>query len=95
MDIQKQLEENLRDIESDGVRIVFDGERESIFKYFGNIGILTILAVFIIYMILLIQFSSFSMPFIIMATIPLSAIGSILDYTFLNSLCHSHPCWVW
>lgn len=76
--IQKQVEEKLGIMELGDVKVVFDGERESIFKYFGNIGILAILAVFVIFMILLIQFGSFSQPFIIMATIPLSAIGSIL-----------------
>ncbi len=76
--IQKQVEEKLDTMELGDVRVVFDGERESILKYFGNIGILAILAVFVIFMILLIQFGSFSQPFVIMATIPLSAVGSIL-----------------
>jgi multidrug efflux pump subunit AcrB len=87
VDIQKQLEEKLKTMDLGDVRIVFDGERESILKYFGNIGFLTILAVFVIYMILLIQFGSFSQPFVIMATIPLSAVGSVLGlYLFKQPL---------
>ncbi len=78
VDIQKKLEESLHEMELGNMKVVFDGERESIFKYFGNIGVLAILAVFVIYLILLIQFRSFAQPFVIMATIPLSAIGSVI-----------------
>jgi multidrug efflux pump subunit AcrB len=78
VDIQRQTEEKLKEMDLGDVKIVFDGERESIMKYFGNIGVLAVLAVFVIFMILMIQFGSFSQPFIIMATIPLSAVGSIL-----------------
>lgn len=87
VEIQKQLEEKLELMDLGDARVVFDGERESIMKYFGNIGFLTILAIFVIYMVLLIQFGNFSQPFIIMATIPLSAAGSILGlYLFKQPL---------
>jgi multidrug efflux pump subunit AcrB len=86
-DIQKQLENRLEEIELGDVEVVFDGERESIFKYFGDIGILAIFAVFVIYMILLIQFRSFAQPFVVMATIPLSVIGSVIGlYLFRQPL---------
>lgn len=87
VDIQKQLEEKLATMDLGDVKVVFDGERESILKYFGNIGFLAIVAVFVIYMVLLIQFGNFSHPFVIMATIPLSAAGSVLGlYLFKQPL---------
>lgn len=84
VNIQKQMEEKLKTMDLGDIKVVFDGERESIMKYFGNIGILTVLAIFVIYMILLIQFGSFSQPFVIMVTIPLSAVGSILGLYLFN-----------
>ncbi|NLM10807.1 MAG: efflux RND transporter permease subunit [Clostridiaceae bacterium] len=78
VDIQKQVEGELENTDLGEARVIFDGERESIFKYFGNIGVLGIMAVFIIYLLLLIEFGNFSQPFIIMVTIPLSSIGSII-----------------
>jgi len=78
IDIQKQVKEKLKEMDLGDVKVVFDGELESIMKYFGNIGILAVLAVFVIFLILLIQFRSFAQPFIIMANIPLSAVGSVL-----------------
>jgi len=78
VDIQRQVEKELESIELGDVRVVFDGERESIVKYFGNIGVLGVMAVFIIYLLLLVEFGNFSHPFIIIGTIPLSSIGSII-----------------
>jgi multidrug efflux pump len=87
VDIQNQVKEKLDTMDLDKVKVIFDGERESIIKYFGNIGTLAIIAVFIIYLILLIQFGNFSQPFVIMVTIPLSAIGSIVGlYLFRQPL---------
>mgnify|MGYP000918988640 FL=1 len=87
VDIQKQVERALRNHDLGEVRVVFDGERESIVKYFGNIGVLGIMAVFVIYLLLLIEFGNFSHPFIIMVTIPLSSVGSIIGlYLFRQPL---------
>lgn len=78
VEVQKQVEKALENIDLGDVKVVFDGERESIIKYFGNIGVLGIMAVFIIYLMLLVEFGNFSHPFIIMVTIPLSAVGSVI-----------------
>ncbi|MDK2820982.1 MAG: hypothetical protein PWP31_947 [Clostridia bacterium] len=83
--IENKLEnEILPKIDTAGVKIDFDGERESISENFGIVGILAILAVFLIYVILVIQFNSFIQPLVILVTIPLSLIGSILGLYIFN-----------
>lgn len=85
--IQQILAERLKDMELEGVRVVFDGEKEKIAEHFGNIGTSSIIAVILVYVILMIQFYSFSQPIIILVTIPLSAIGSVVGlYTFRQPL---------
>jgi len=70
--------EILKKIDTSQVQITFDGERENIGKNFSALKILAIIAIGIIYIILMIQFRSFLQPLIILATIPLSLIGSII-----------------
>ncbi|WP_432402776.1 efflux RND transporter permease subunit [Wukongibacter sp. M2B1] len=83
--IENKLEnEILPNINTTGVKIQFDGERESISKNFGIVGILAMFAIFIIYVILVIQFNSFIQPIVIMVTIPLSLIGSIIGLYLFN-----------
>lgn len=65
-------------MDTSGVNIAFDGEREMITKYFGVAGGLAVLAILLIYVTLVIQFGSFLQPVIILMTIPLSLIGSVL-----------------
>lgn len=77
VDIEGVLEEKLKDASIGNVSIVFDGEREKIIQYFGDLGVSLIFAVLLVYIILLFQFRSFLQPFIILVTIPLSVIGSI------------------
>lgn len=77
VDITKKLEEKLKEADLGNVHVVFDGEREKISEYFGDLGISAIFAVLMVYLILLFQFSSFLQPLIILVTIPLSVIGSI------------------
>ncbi len=71
-------------LDQTGVQVTFDGERESIQKYFGVAGGLAVLAILLIYVTLVIQFDSFLQPVIILMTIPLSLIGSILGLYFLH-----------
>ncbi|SHI79743.1 efflux RND transporter permease subunit [Lutispora thermophila] len=78
VDIERKLEEKLKETDMGDVSIVFDGEREKIVQYFGDLGVSMIFAVILVYIILLFQFRSFLQPFIILVTIPLSVIGSIL-----------------
>ncbi|MFZ5969501.1 MAG: efflux RND transporter permease subunit [Bacillota bacterium] len=75
--IQKNLVEKLEDMATDDVEIVFDGEKEKINENFGNMGTSSIMALLLIYGILLVQFNSFTQPFIILLTVPMSVIGSI------------------
>ena len=77
VDIERSLEEKLKDADIGNVSIVFDGEREKIMQYFGDLGVSAVFAVLLVYIILLFQFKSFLQPFIILLTIPLSVIGSI------------------
>lgn len=83
--IENMIEfEILPKLDTTGVNIYFDGERESIDKYFGIVGILALFAVFIIYVILVIQFNSFLQPMVILITIPLSIIGSVIGLFSLS-----------
>ncbi|WP_372994403.1 efflux RND transporter permease subunit [Lutispora sp.] len=77
VDIERKLEEKLTETDMGNVSIIFDGEREKIVQYFGDLGVSLIIAVVLVYIILLFQFRSFLQPFIILVTIPLSIIGSI------------------
>ena len=76
--IQNSFIEELQKMNITDVNIHFDGEKEKIIEYFGDMWILSIFAMLIIYGILLLQFNSFIQPLIILVTIPLSVIGSIL-----------------
>lgn len=76
--------EILPEMDQTGVNVTFDGERESIKKYFGVAGGLAMLAILLIYVTLVIQFGSFLQPVIILMTIPLSLIGSVLGLYALN-----------
>lgn len=83
--IAEQIEtEILPTMDTSGVKIVFDGERESIQSNFSIVGYLAMAAIFIIYIILLIQFNSFMQPVVILLTIPLSLIGSVLGLFAFN-----------
>ncbi len=77
VDITLKLEKKLNETDLSNVEVVFDGEREKILEYFGDLGVSAIFAVLAIYLILLFQFGSFMQPLIILVTIPLSVIGSV------------------
>jgi len=77
VDVERKIEEKLEQTDLGNVSIVFDGEREKIIQYFGDLGVSMIFAVILVYIILLFQFRSFLQPFVILVTIPLSVIGSI------------------
>ncbi|WP_066504552.1 efflux RND transporter permease subunit [Abyssisolibacter fermentans] len=77
--IQDELKnEKLKDINLNGVEIVFEGEKDQINDLFGVMGIAALFALFAIYIILLIEFNSFVQPLLILFTVPLSFIGCIL-----------------
>jgi multidrug efflux pump subunit AcrB len=68
----------LPSIDTTGVKVTFDGEREQVSKYFGAAGTLAGGAIFLIFVILIVQFNSFMQALIILMTIPLSLIGSVI-----------------
>ncbi len=79
VEIEKYIEEKIiPTIDTTGVNITFDGEREQVDKHFGAATRLAFGTVILIFVILVIQFKSFVQPFIILMTIPLSLIGSII-----------------
>ncbi|MEN6348114.1 MAG: efflux RND transporter permease subunit [Syntrophomonas sp.] len=85
VEIENTIEnEKLKDLNLEGVKLVFDGEREKIGENFGNVGILGIFMLFSLYIILLLEFKSFMDPAIILLTVPLALIGSMLGLLVLD-----------
>lgn len=85
--IQDELLQELETLDLEGVQYEFDGESEKIRENFGNIAVAAVFAILAVYLILLIQFKSFVQPLIILATVPLAAVGSILGlYVFGQKL---------
>ncbi len=82
--IQQTLNQRLEKMNLVGVRYEFDGEEQNINEEFGGVGIMAIFALFLIYLILMIQFNSLLQPIVIFASIPLSAVGSILGLRLLG-----------
>jgi len=79
VDIENYIEnEIVPKIDTTGVKVSYDGEREQVKKYFGAAGALAGGAVFLIFIILIVQFNSFMQALIILMTIPLSLIGSMI-----------------
>lgn len=84
-DLQKWIENSvLPGIDQEGVSISFGGDQEIFDKYISGLLGAAAIAVIIIYIILLIQFNSMMQPFIILATVPLSIIGSIFALLIFN-----------
>ncbi len=69
-------------MDTSGVRITFDGERESIQDNFSVVGYLALAAIFIIYIILLVQFNFVyaTSGYIINST-------TLLDWICCRTLC--------
>ncbi len=79
VDIENYIEnEIVPKIDTTGVKVSYDGEREQVKKYFGAAGALAGGAIFLIFIILIVQFNSFMQALIILMTIPLSLIGSMI-----------------
>lgn len=79
--IENRLEDEIDKREWKGIGFSYDGERESVNRYFGDLIPLGFLSLALVFLILLIQFNSFLQPAIIMATVPLSLVGSIFGLT--------------
>ncbi|GAU79768.1 efflux RND transporter permease subunit [Fusibacter sp. 3D3] len=67
------------EVDTSSVNISYGGDKETISKYLSGLAVASAFALVIVYIILLIQFNSLKQPFIILATIPLSAIGILLS----------------
>lgn len=79
VEIENYIEDKiLPTIDTTGVKVTFDGEREQVKKYFGAAGVLAGGAIFLIFIVLIVQFNSFMQAAIILMTIPLSLIGSMI-----------------
>lgn len=68
------------------IDITIGGEWELTLEVFRDLGIAMCVAIFLIYFVLVAQFSSFSDPLVIMATIPLSLIGVLPGFFVLGFL---------
>ncbi|HAS73554.1 MAG TPA: transporter, partial [Clostridiales bacterium UBA8960] len=84
-DLQNYVENTLLpSLDLEGVEIAFGGDQEMFDKYISGLLGAAAFAVAIIYIILLIQFNSLMQPLIILATVPLSVVGSVLILLILN-----------
>ncbi len=76
--LQKDVEAYVDTLGLDGrVSVEYGGDKEIVDRYVKDLFGAAALALIIIYLILLIQFNSFKVPFIILATVPLSVVGSV------------------
>lgn len=77
-DIETALKEDIRPTLPSGYRISFGGQNEQMNDAFMKLGGAIALAVVLVYMVMAGRFESFFYPFIIMFSIPVTAIGIIL-----------------
>ncbi|ABR47542.1 acriflavin resistance protein [Alkaliphilus metalliredigens QYMF] len=84
IEVQTVLEEKIKDIDFPNVTVVPEGEKADMEGDLGNMGISAIFALFLLFIILMIQFNSVIQPGIILASIPLSLIGSMVALVVLR-----------
>lgn len=68
----------------DGFRVEMGGQTEDVQQSFDDLQNALSLAIILIALILVLQFNSFSQPFIILCTLPLSLIGVFYGFAFLQ-----------
>lgn len=61
-----------------------EGEQREMRDAFAGLGLAMILAVVLVYMVMAAQFESFSVPLVIMFTIPLAAVGALVALRLAN-----------
>lgn len=59
----------------ENVRFVWEGDREMQDEGFGTLGISLLAAILLVYMVMVVLYDSFSRPFVVLFSIPLSFIG--------------------
>ena len=75
VDIEDALKQKIDGMNLDPVKVIYDGEKAQISKYFTSLGIAGVLILAIVYVLLFVQFKSFVQPLVIMCALPLSLIG--------------------
>lgn len=81
VEIQEALALKIDQIDTRGIEVTYDGEKQKIEENFGEVGESAVLALVLVYLILLVQFNSFKQPLVILLTIPLSTFGSVIGLT--------------
>ncbi|WP_088103505.1 efflux RND transporter permease subunit [Halalkalibacter urbisdiaboli] len=77
-DIETKIKEDIQPILPSGYRITFGGQNEQMNDAFYKLSGAIALAIVLVYMVMAGRFESFFYPFIIMFSIPVTAIGVIL-----------------
>ncbi len=83
-DIELTLKEKVRPTLPSGYRITFGGQNEQMNDAFVKLGGAITLAVVLVYMVMAGRFESFFYPFIIMFSVPITAIGIIIGLLVTN-----------
>jgi HAE1 family hydrophobic/amphiphilic exporter-1 len=83
-DIETTLKEEIRPTLPSGYRITFGGQNEQMNDAFFKLGGAIALAVVLVYMVMAGRFESFFYPFIIMFSVPVTAIGIIVGLLVTN-----------
>ncbi|MFC0557668.1 efflux RND transporter permease subunit [Halalkalibacter alkalisediminis] len=83
-DIETRLKEEVRTTLPSGYRISFGGQNEQMNDAFFKLGGAISLAVVLVYMVMAGRFESFFYPFIIMFSVPVTAIGIIFGLLLTN-----------
>ncbi|WP_100404845.1 efflux RND transporter permease subunit [Bacillus solitudinis] len=76
-DIENELKEHVQPLLPSGYRISFGGQNEQMYDAFFKLSGAIALAIVLVYMVMAGRFESFFYPFIIMFSIPVTAIGVI------------------
>ncbi len=66
------------------VRFVWEGDREMQSEGFGTLGVSLVAAILLVYMVMVVLYDSFSRPFVVLFSIPLSFIGALWALALTN-----------
>jgi multidrug efflux pump subunit AcrB len=69
----------------DNFTLKWDGEWQITYEVFRDLGIAFIIAIIIIYMLIVAWFQNFTVPFVMLAAIPLSLIGIVLGHWMMGA----------
>lgn len=78
------LDKTLKKFESQGVRIILQGEDEQNEQMLEELSFSFFLSIFLIFLTLLIMFNSFKYSFLILSLIPLSITGAVFGHLILD-----------